>query len=283
LIFDAWSIRIIKNEWSYFYQNKDIKYAVISTKPIIDFERKYMFSERFKRDRDYWLEKFSGYLPTYFPVMEKTEQQLKMEFLFTIGGAVFNLYNDQCDKKGKNPLSVLLTAFYRSVAHFLNASDIIIGVPSIGRDESNVQMIGFFPRMILIRPRTINPDSPELMDEITNDVNESIEHSNFHYHHLIEALQEKNYIERFPLTGVFYNLVEIYPDIRRDDLEFTYTQRNELCRYDLLFYAYQYQNCLYFKVIGNGAKITRSIAKEFAEHYENEIQRVLAQVEPYSK
>ena len=128
-----------------------------------------------------------------------------------------------------------------------NENDLIIGIPVSVRSHSELQnLIGVFLNTVLIR-NTIssNQTAVEFLTAVNNSLLEAIEHQQYPYEKVVEAIQlERN--QNAELTSVFFNLLnyDFSNNTSFDASESTAGKLETAVKFDIECYVKEYSDAI---------------------------------------
>ncbi|REC61343.1 hypothetical protein DRF65_16645 [Chryseobacterium pennae] len=262
LVSDAWSFKVLIEEWQEYLKNGNISTEnIISYKDFLKNDEQYFRTKYYVQDRDFWLNEFKLFEETKFPEIPNNSNE-EGKIIFYFQDKDFKNLNEISEITGKSINLVLTTVYYKTLSQVLNNNDITIGIPIAGRDDFNRMCIGFFVKMLMIRVDT-SGNWLDTLKTVENKINLCNYHSNYPYDSLIKDLDLPIYQNRFPLSSVFFNLVDINLSLEKIvSTEFLYKKiENSFSRYDLNSYVYVYSNCVEVQSQINISKINESLAK----------------------
>lgn len=109
----------------------------------------YLNTQRYEKDKNYWLKKLGGREVARLPSYYKNEHS--EEIFFPLSSQLRNLLDAFCVSNKLSPLSVLMSVVHIYFTKILDSSDISIGTVVHGRNKKDDrQVVGMFSNMILI-------------------------------------------------------------------------------------------------------------------------------------
>lgn len=156
LISDGWTTSIIQNEVTSYYEMLKAKLPVVLPDPrpsyvtYLNREKTYLDSERCKKNRDYWMNKFST-LPENMTLLKKDATKAKRVKFFLEKELSQDIFNYLEDKKlSLNSFFTGIMALY--LGRIRSVEDIVLGVPvynRMGKQEKG--MVGMFTSTMPVR------------------------------------------------------------------------------------------------------------------------------------
>lgn len=208
IVSDRTSFHLLVNEFSLFYENKELPKIPWRYVDYAMFQENFSNSPEFRRQKRYWLHRFSGEIPVldlpmdfHRPpilsfdgemvnaIVEKEESQEISRFLIQEKRTLFTLF-----------LTAFLTLLYR----YTGQKDIIVGTAFSGREIPSFEpMIGMFVKTIALRNF---PDGQKLFRLFLREVHENAimaqDHPNYPFSDLIKNIAQKKDASRNPLFDV---------------------------------------------------------------------------------
>ena len=155
IIFDAKSFELLIKEFLSLYNGEKLHSSKIQFGDYVIWQKKLFKTEYLKKQRNYWLKIFNDKLPilnmpTDYPRLPI--QNFEGEIItFEIQNGYTNIKNTIINTKTTMHI-FLLTAFYILLFKYTGQDDIIIGIPTSGRnhyDSNNI--LGMFVNTVAIR------------------------------------------------------------------------------------------------------------------------------------
>ena len=216
LIGDAWSVGILFQELSIFY---DISIGGESPMPgnlpvqYVDFaawQRGIIEGRRLTRQSAYWRQQLSGSLPTLEipsdrprpiqPTYRGARYSVTMTEELTIAvKAASRLHST-------TPFMTLLAAFKILLFRYTHCDDVIVGTPIAGRYLADVEdVIGPFANNLTLRSNLSgNPTFRETLWRVRESCLGAYAHQDLPFEKLVEELQPERHLSRNPLFQVMF-------------------------------------------------------------------------------
>jgi len=192
------------------------------------WQTKLFNSEKIEEQKQYWLDKFSGeiptlQLPTDYP--RPAQQSFAGDRIkFTIGKEFTAKLNKLASETDTTLFMVLLAAYNILLAKYSNQTDIIVGTPTSGRNHPDLQeLIGMFINTLPLR----NNPQPEkqfnqFLQEIKQNTLEAFANQDYQFDELVEELNLSRNLSRNSLVDTMFilqNVEETSLDV--EELNFT--------------------------------------------------------------
>ena len=159
---DGWSISILHKELSEAYKTK-LQGKTIEWKPLpiqysdyAVWQREHLSSATIAREETYWKMALAGVqpflqLPLDMPRPEQPEGNAG-KYIGTFNSSVLKGAKQYADSLGVNLQSVLLAAVQLLLMKYAAQDDIVIGVPTAGRERVEThELIGYFANTVAVR------------------------------------------------------------------------------------------------------------------------------------
>ncbi|WP_237386293.1 non-ribosomal peptide synthetase [Xenorhabdus sp. Sc-CR9] len=237
IAFDGWSIDIFMDELSETYQA--LQAGRDSQLPPLDitygdyavWQRDYLQGEIRERQLTYWQETLTGYepldLPTDRPRPTHVDYQGR-DFNFTLESTLSNQLRDLAKAQETTLYTVLLSAFYVTLAKLSGQDDIVLGTPTDNRHHAQTQpLIGMFVNSLVLRTQLQQTTNVEvLIRQIHSAIVEAKRHQDIPFEQLVDTLQVERDTSRHPIFQVMFGLQSFgeYPSDNR--LPFSLVQPN---------------------------------------------------------
>ncbi len=224
IISDGWSVDIILNELSEFYQaHQENRKPHLKPLPIqyIDFaawQRNEFKKPLFQEKLNFWKRYLSGYTELQLP----TDYSRPPEFSYKGGHFYFNLDDTLSNKlvqlakaNGTTLYIVLLTAFNILLSRYSAQTDIIIGSPTANRYHSSMEnLMGFFVNTLVLRNQIDGHLSvKELLNQVTSRTLDVFGNQEVPFERVVETVDVQRDPSRHPIIQVMFSLQSFGTDI----------------------------------------------------------------------
>ncbi len=101
----------------------------------------------------------------------------------------------------------LLAAFQVLLSRFTGQPDIVVGTPTAGRTQTELEgLIGFFANTLVLRSDlSANPTFSELLEQVRDRALEAYAHQELPFDRVVEALQPERSLSYHPLFQVLFS------------------------------------------------------------------------------
>ncbi|MEH2354881.1 amino acid adenylation domain-containing protein [Nostoc sp.] len=278
IIADGWSIGILIKELAALYETFSTeKLSLLPELPIqyrdfVNWQRKWLDTERIQSLLTYWKQKLSGELPVLnlptdrprSPVQTFKGAQAKLVLSQTLTKELKNLSRQQ----GVTLFMTLLTAFKTLLYRYTGQTDILVGSPTANRNRTEINsLIGFFINVLVVRTDLSgNLSFQDLLARVKSTALEAYVHQDLPFEKLVEELQPSRDLSYNPLFQVMFVLQNIpIPNLSLSDVSISYEEGyNGTSKFDLTLFMEDSQQgliatCEYNTDLFNADTITQML------------------------
>ncbi len=250
IIADGWSVGILIKELDALYEAffigkpSPLPELPIQYKDFVDWQRKWLDSERIQSKLTYWKQKLGNELPILNLPIDRPRSPVQ-----TFKGAQARLVLSQTLKKELKSLSrqqgvtlfmTLLTAFKTLLYRYTGQTDILVGSPIASRNRTEINsLIGFFVNVLVLRTDLSgNLSFQDLLARVKSTALEAYVHQDLPFEKLVEELQPSRDLSYNPLFQVMFVLQNVpIPDISLSDVSVCYEESyNGTSKFDLTLF-----------------------------------------------
>ncbi|WP_339251672.1 amino acid adenylation domain-containing protein [Sporosarcina sp. FSL W8-0480] len=208
IISDGMSMNIMVNDFSQFYEGKELQALTIHYK---DYSE-WMLNKDLKKQEDYWLAIHDkAPLASDFPLDFNRPQTPTFEggsLKKSIGKEMTKEIKSFSRRKGYTDYMVFLSALMISVSKYSRQEDIIIGSPISGRTHADTEnIVGMFVNTLAMRGY---PEKDKLTNDFLDEVKEhcltAYENQEYPFEKLVENVVENRELNRNPLFDIMLTL-----------------------------------------------------------------------------
>lgn len=200
LITDAWSMVLLANRFMEYYgllsRGEEIENPGYSYLEYINREQEYKGSQRFERDKEFWLEKFEilPENPNYGNYAAGYRDARTGREGFNVPVSFVGKLQNYCRENRVSVFTLFLTSYVIYINRITAARDLVIGTPVLNRSTRREKdTIGMF---VSTMPLRIDVDEDlsfaDFLKYITGDWMRSLRHQKYPYDLLIKELRKKN-------------------------------------------------------------------------------------------
>ncbi|PHM65631.1 Amino acid adenylation [Xenorhabdus stockiae] len=214
---DGWSIAIFMAELAEIYQSlRDNRTCQLTPLEITygDYavwQRDYLQGDRYEHQLNYWQQTLAGYEPLALPADNPRPAQVSYQgrdFNFVLDTRLSEQLRTLAKKQETTLYTVLLSAFYVTLAKLSGQDDIVLGTPTDNRHHAQTQsLIGMFVNSLVLRAQLEQTTSVEnLIQQIHQLVAEAKAHQDIPFEQLLEILGIERDTSRHPIFQVMFGL-----------------------------------------------------------------------------
>ncbi|MHA4810748.1 amino acid adenylation domain-containing protein, partial [Flavitalea flava] len=212
---DGWSNGILVNEFFEFYESRVTgRSARLPPLPVqysdyAIWQRQYLTGEVMEKKLDYWRKKLSGTSPLNLatdyirPSVQRTRGNV---LSFNIEKELQDKLQVLCQQQGVTLFMCLLAGFKTLLYRYSGQSDIAVGSPIAGRQQSEVEgLIGFFINTLVLRSDLNgDPGFLELLQQVKLTTIGAYENQEVPFEKVVEAVVREREMSRSPLFQVLF-------------------------------------------------------------------------------
>lgn len=232
IISDAWTLgltcRKIMQEYSNFINNSNELETNLSYLNYIEDEQKYINSDKFKKDKDYWEKLFrnlpdSAKLPSDLPSSDSNLSCVGERSLFTIPKSKMKQITNFCNENKISTFNFLMAIYSIYISKITHLSDFAIGTPILNRSGFSAKnTTGMFVNNI---PFRINLKNNTTFKSLVQSIAESslalLRHQKYPYKLLLEELRKND-----PSIPSLYDIVLSYQVTKANQVgDYNYSTR----------------------------------------------------------
>ncbi len=290
IITDRWSMGLMWQELTIFY-NEIVAGTPVSLAPLsiqygdyAAWQQKWLESDSFQSQLDYWLKQLSGTLP----VLELPLDNPRPAVATHHGGTQIHLLSADLvhamrqlgQTQGATLFMVVLAAFEALLYRYTGQEDILIGTSIANRNQAETNaLIGFFVNTLLLRTDLSGaPSFQELLDRVKQVSLEAFAYQEMPVEKLIELLhpdRDNGRAALFDVLFIFQNTPDVEGGLvnvetRQFPLEF------ERAMFDLTLYAVEQPDGLLFTFEYNADLFEQATIARLFAHFERLVQAIVA-------
>ncbi len=210
IISDGTSMQILLDEFCKLYNNEELQKIKFTYKDFINYEQYFSGSEKYKQNKEFWLNEFSEEIPTLNLPTNYTRPSV-----FSYKGTQIHTKIDnkltksiiETSKKLKvTPYMFLLAAFYILLYKYTGQENIVVGTPIANRDISEFSnIIGMFVNTLAIRKRIhSNKTFINFLEETKEKCLDCFTHQDYPFDELVKELNISRDASRNPLFDTMF-------------------------------------------------------------------------------
>ncbi|PMB15529.1 non-ribosomal peptide synthetase [Fischerella thermalis] len=293
IIADGWSISILLKELTVLYEAfssgklSPLPELPIQYRDFVNWQRKWIDSERIQPLLTYWKQKLQGELPVMNLPIDRPRSrvqtfkgaQAKLVLPETLRKELRNLSRQQ----GVTLFMTLLAAFKVLLYKYTGQTDILVGSPIANRNRAEVEsLIGFFVNVLVLRTNLSGDLSfQDLLARVKSTALEAYVHQDLPFEKLVEELQPSRDLSYNPLFQVMFVLQNLpKPNLSLSDISVTCEEGyNGTSKFDLTLFMEDSEQglvatCEYNTDLFNADTITRML-----EHFQTLLSSIVSNPE----
>jgi tyrocidine synthetase III len=247
IITDGVSSAVMVREFNTLYEGGELPPIKIQYKDFAYWEHNR--TDVFKKQEEYWLDQFSGSIPTLHLPLDNTRPTVATfdgaQETILIGEELAGKIKKLVSQTGAT-LHILLLAVYNILlAKYSGQQDIVIGTPVAGRRHPDLQhTIGMFVNILALRNK---PDEEitfiDFLEKVKHNALEAYENQDYQFEDLVICLGIQREANRNPIFDVVFqthvpNSTQ-NQDHKKAKLDITpYKNNNKKTKYDLVLEAF---------------------------------------------
>lgn len=293
IITDGTSNAILIEEFTTLYQN-DVQSAGLASlsiqyKDYAEWQKEKTTLDSHQADQKYWTDMFTGEIPLLDLPTDFSRPAFK-----TYRGSMemFSIPKNQAEEIKKMAAAhevtlymVLLAAWKVLLAKLSDQEDIIVGIPTSGRNHSDIQnVVGMFVQTLPVRS-SVNKEMSfaELLSELKMNMSHALEHQDYPFEELVSQVELSRDFGRNPLFDVMFTFQNARHQASRAHVPFEgvqiepYSFKANSSRFDLTLDGEEREGELFFTVEYSTDLFTKETVSRFIRYFQKIMQEVLAQ------
>ena len=251
IISDGISQNILIKDFVALYNEEVIPDLKFQYKDYSEWQHDISVSGEQSTHEDYWVDQFSDEidlleLPIDFPRPPVKSFKGASVSFDVVSTEEFIKLKGIAEDRNATMFMVLLSVFNVFLSKISNQEDIIVGVPSAGRNHTDLDdIIGVFINVLPIRNFPLGSLSfKEFLDQVRTKTLECFNHQDYQYEQMIERLDIKRSASRNALYEVMFLYLNFDEQaIQLGDLEISpYNFENNVSQYDLTLEIFERQD-----------------------------------------
>ena len=247
IISDGVSTGILISNFLKLYDNEQLPALKIQYKDYSVWQQESLKTEAFKRQEEYWLERFKGELPALNLLADyprPTVQSFEGDDIdFTVSKGLTRKLRALARKTGSTMYMLLLGAYNILLSKYTAQEDIIVGSPIAARRNAELDnVIGMFANTLVMRnyPEG-NKTVAGFIQELKANCLQVYENQDYQFEDLVEKLDIKRDTSRNPIFDVMFSMPNVdLEDLKIRGLEIRpYEFQDKTSKFDLLLTVFE--------------------------------------------
>jgi len=276
IIFDGYSQSVFIDNFATLYNNEEVQELRIQYKDYAEYQNSDVMQEIMLEQEAYWLDQFKGLLPTLkLPEIKAGKDLSSNEVAFVellVDEEKLNKLKAIAQKNDTTLFTVLLTAYYMLLAEIGNEEDIIVGMPTNGRDYAGLdKIIGMFVNTIALRQypeqsKTFN----QLLSEVKSNMIKALEFQNYQYDELVNKLNLNKPNGKKQLFEVMFQMQKREKvNFVLEDIEINTINVNLTAEFKLNFNITENEDHITVKALYKKVLFNKDFIEQLIEQYES--------------
>jgi len=207
IVCDEWSMGVLQREVMDSYSSLPLPALTIQYRDFAAWQSRQLQGESGLAGRAYWLQRLQGELPVLDLPLDSPRPPVKtyngrtLSFRF---GALATAVREYAQRNQTTLFMTLLAAVKVLLHRYSGQTDLIVASPDAGRDHMQLeQQIGFYINTLALRDK-LSPDAPfaDFLKSVTLNTTEALNHRDYPFDSLIDALAVRRDPSRMPLCDV---------------------------------------------------------------------------------
>lgn len=229
LISDSWTLGLIAknivNKYYHILRNIPIESQNFSYTDYINYEKKYLTSNKFENDKKFW-QNYLENRPDSITIPSLHETSADFSFhanrkIFHIDSTLVKQMNDFCHFHNVSLFNLFMAIYSIYIGRINHSSDFILGTPILNRLSVNQKnTMGMFINTIPVRIRIEDDmDFCTFVHKISTDFTSIYRHQKYSYQHILEDLRkEDSKVPTLYQVLLSYQITKIRTD---DDIKYS--------------------------------------------------------------
>ena len=268
IIADGWSMNLLFYEMGELYSSftsggpASLPKLTLQYGDYARWQREFVSGDLIAGEIDFWKTRLQGaetvlWLPTDHP-RPATHSGRGRNIHFSLTQATSRSLKELAQSEKATLFMVLLAAFQVLLARYALQDNFLVGTPTAGRNDVELErVIGFFVDTLILRA-DINPESSfrEILRQTRANTLEALAHQNMPFEKLVEAMEPDRSLNRNPLFQVMFVLQNapkrqaILPGLSMEEIELEsgaakFDLTLEVIDLDDLYCTFEYDSDLY--------------------------------------
>jgi thioesterase domain-containing protein len=220
IICDGWSLGLFANELATCYAafcngaSPQLEFLHLQYSDFASWQRQWFGSNDFERQLTYWTRRLDGARM----LLDLSSDTIRPTELSFAGFRQTRRLPDDLVRKLKavaktynaTPFALLLTVFQIVLCQYSDATDVIVGMPIVGRNSVELEgVIGLFANLVVVRTNLGgDPTFSELLREVRNSIVDALTNQDVPFERLVEALHPSRSLAQNPIFQVLFASVK---------------------------------------------------------------------------
>ncbi|KLU16148.1 hypothetical protein AFK69_19165 [Xenorhabdus sp. GDc328] len=216
IIFDGWSLGILKSELSALYtalvtgQPDPLPPLLIQYPDYAAWQRQWLSVERLQSQSDYWRTLLAG-TPVLLDLPTDRPRPPQQSFIgsslpINLDEALTNSLKRLSEQQGTTLFITILSAWAMVLSRLSGQSDLVIGTPCAGRGRQEIEsLVGFFVNVLALRiDLSGTPDVTELLARVRQTTLAAQDNQDLPFEQVLEIVKPPRRLAHTPLFQVMF-------------------------------------------------------------------------------
>ncbi|QHI35457.1 Tyrocidine synthase 3 [Kordia antarctica] len=268
---DGWTMHILQRDLLKLYEARlknavpDLPELPIQYKDYCGWQNEQIALEEYTELKEYWKQQFSGSLtyldlPSDFPIIKEKEKTAASYSIF-ISEKVKIKIETLAQSSATSVFGVLLSSLKMILSRLTSEKDIIIGIPVANRNHYQLKNVaGCFINTLMIRNEfDENISAKQWIKNVGNTLKNALKNQNYPFEKLLENLNVAITENRFPMSPVFFNMVDFDEEHTTiiTNFEAKHEATDAVPKFDLEYYGKTYANGIELNCVYNNKVFTQ--------------------------
>ncbi|PFB31334.1 non-ribosomal peptide synthetase, partial [Bacillus cereus] len=258
IIADGTSMAILTKEFLTLYANEKLEKLRIQYKDYSTWQQDSKRTLEFKSQEEYWLNEFSGTIPTLNLPTDYSRSEVKSlkgnSIQFILDKEITSSLTKVAKETGSTLYMILLSNINILLSKFSGQEDIVVGTPIAGRNHKDIEnVVGMFVNTLAIRTVVKGELTfREYLENVKQKTLKAYENQQYQFEELVDKVGAKRSLNRNPIFDVIFVLQNFEEtSMELDGITFrTYDLNNydNIEKFDMTIETYQSDEELHFKL-----------------------------------
>ncbi|MCM3670698.1 non-ribosomal peptide synthase/polyketide synthase [Mesobacillus maritimus] len=275
IISDGVSMSILFSELVALYAGKTLNKVEFQYKEFAVWQQKWLQSTDYQKQKNYWLEKFSGEIPVLELPTDYPRPAIKTfegnTVSFDVDLAITRGLRKLAFETGTTMYMLLLATFKSLLYKYSGQEDLIVGTPIVGRSQPSTQeIVGMFVNTLAIRSFPKGEKSfRDFLDEVKRETLTVFENQEYPFEDLVEQAGIVRDLSRNPLFDTMFALQnEEKAIVKMGNLTISpYEVPYHSAKFDLAVTAFEHLDTLHFELEYNTRLFKQNTITMLKEHF----------------
>lgn len=286
IISDGISHGILIKDFAALYNNEELAAPSLQYKDYAEWQQGSAQQERIAKQKDFWLNEFSGEISTLELPMDFPRPAIKTYEgdvqCFELGFEETNMLRSVATNESATLYMVMLSVFNILLSKLSGQDDVVVGSPASGRQNAELEnMIGMFVNTIALRNQPRGELSfREFLTTVRSKTLACFDNQAYQYEDLIDELKVERNTSRNPLFDVLFS----YQTMDRSSLELPglalkqYNAQYGVSQFDLTLWVVESPEKLLLKFEYATALFKKETIEKFIAYFRNILAAVTADI-----